>query len=150
MPKTTTPRTEKELRAAGLHVSFELRQMVDATADLAEHDGGRVADLESGLLHAPNLIEFLTEWPGSKITAGDFLPGWKPLSAKRFDVENRRLRGLRRSAARGPQGLVQRFCQGGSDQAREDVPEDETVHADDFRDRNDRPSVQDTRLVTLA
>ena len=63
--------------------------MVDATADLGGHEGGRVADLESGLLHARNLIEFLTEWPGSKITAGEFLPAWKPLPAKRFDHENR-------------------------------------------------------------
>jgi hypothetical protein len=63
--------------------------MIHATAALTEGHGGRVADLESGLLHARNLIEFLTERPGSKITAGDFLQGWKPLPAKYFQSENR-------------------------------------------------------------
>jgi hypothetical protein len=80
-------RTDDELERAASHTCYELLAMVDATVRLARN--GDPAFLEAALLHARNLIEFFSEWPSSKITAGDFLSDWKPISGNRFQEANR-------------------------------------------------------------
>jgi hypothetical protein len=80
-------RTDGELRVAAQHTCFELLQMVDAT--VARARSGEVAFLESALLHTRNMIEFFCKMPGQKITAGDFLPSWTPISTNQFSEANR-------------------------------------------------------------
>jgi hypothetical protein len=87
MAKKVKERTEDELARAASHTCYELLAMVDATVRLAYN--GDPAFLEATLLHARNLIEFFSEYPGSKITAGDFLPDWKPMSGNRFQEATR-------------------------------------------------------------
>jgi len=79
--------TDEELARAAHHTCYELHQMVEAAVSRSK--SGDVAFLESALLHARNLIEIFCEWPSARIVAGDFLPGWTPVSSNRFSRESR-------------------------------------------------------------
>jgi hypothetical protein len=82
--KVRVARSERELQAAASHVSYGLVQLAAMPkalreADEAGQDHVAKACLESMLLHARNLVEFLIEssWD-SDVRRSDFAPRWSP------------------------------------------------------------------------
>jgi hypothetical protein len=80
--KSRVARSERELQAAAGHVGYELVQLAAMPnalreADEAGQDRVAKACLESMLLHARNLVEFLIEssWD-SDVRRSDFAPRW--------------------------------------------------------------------------
>jgi hypothetical protein len=82
--KSGVARSERELQAAASHVGYELVQLAAMPkalrqADEAGQDHVAKACLESMLLHARNLVEFLIDssWD-SDVRRSDYAPRWSP------------------------------------------------------------------------
>jgi hypothetical protein len=94
-----TPRSVVELQAAVEHIAFELQQLADLPAAqvyAAEHldrDTWEIACFESALLHARNLLDFLTRTARpDDMSARDFLGSeWYPPKSEELAM----LKGLR-------------------------------------------------------
>jgi hypothetical protein len=86
-------RTKTELKNAVIHLSYEMKQMMAAAALLVRDGDGKdtsAAFLESALLHARNLIEFLTQKPKADlVTSQHFLRNWT--SSSNYEAENKEL-----------------------------------------------------------